>query len=360
MRTALRVGGDREVIWVDLGTPDWRAVKVTAGGWDVVDQADVAFVRTPNMSGFPVPVRGGNIKSLQSILNVRASELVLAVAWLLQSLNPVGPYPITNVVGSSENGKTTLTRMMGQIVDPNTLGPRKARRVDDLLITARNNWVLTFDNLSAFSQEWSDTLCMLSTGIGTGGRALYTDDEEHAFRVERPVLFNGISQDLTKNPDLGSRVIRLLSPPIEGRRTEQELDAEFARLWPTMLGALVDGLVGALAGQAEIVVDEPARLMDFEKFAEAGCRAMGFKEWEFVEAYKLNRRGLMILSAEAHPVGRAVMKFLKGNREGYAGRMMDFMSSSNFTNRITSLGTSGRIVPPNSAPPSAVSQKPST
>ena len=53
------------------------------------------------------------------------------------------------------------------------------------------------------------------------------------------------------------------------------------------------------------------RLMDFEQFAEAGCRAMGFKQWEFVEAYKANRHGSMVVAAEASAVGRAVIAFMR-------------------------------------------------
>ena len=62
--------------------------------------------------------------------------------------------------------------------------------------------------------------------------------------------------------------------------------------------------------------------MDFEQFAEAGCRAMGFEEWEFVDAYKANRHGSMVVAAEASAVGRAVVAFLKDHREGFRGQML--------------------------------------
>src|SRR5262249_48184662 len=69
------------------------------------------------------------------------------------------------------------------------------------------------------------------------------------------------------------------------------------------------------------MVHDPARLMDFEQFAEAGCRAMGFKEWEFVNAYKANRHGSMVVAAEASAVGRAVIAFIKDHPEGFRGQM---------------------------------------
>jgi hypothetical protein len=92
-----------------------------------------------------------------------------------------------------------------------------------------------------------------------------------------------------------------------------------------VFGALIDGLVGALAGSQRIVVQRPARLMDFEQFAEAGCRAMGFGEWEFVEAYAANRHGSMVASAEASAVGRAVMMRMKKKPEGFTGSMAQLL-----------------------------------
>ena len=38
---------------------------------------------------------------------------------------------------------------------------------------------------------------------------------------------------------------------------------------------------------------------------------MGFREWEFVEAYAANRHSSMVASAEASAVGRAVTAFVK-------------------------------------------------
>jgi hypothetical protein len=211
--------------------------------------------------------------------------------------------------------------MLLRFGDPSVVGLRKARKPNDLEIGATNNWTVGFDNVSVMSYEMADTLCMVATGISLGGRKLYTNDEEHVFTVQRPVLFNGIPGDLTQRGDFASRVIRLAAPRITKRRTEHELEEEFESVWPEVLGALLDGLVGAIAGWRDIEVENPARLIDFERWAEAGCRAMGFEEWEFVEAYRANRLGLMATSLEASPVGRAVMTFLKKKPQGFRGKM---------------------------------------
>jgi hypothetical protein len=336
-RPAVRVGRCNGAIWVDLGGPDWSAVQVTAHGWSVVRypaKPGVAFVRPKTMGALPLPARGGNVGRLASVLNLREDQFVLAVGWLLQCLNPVGPYPLVYPNGEAELGKTTTTRLLCRTVDPNSVQLRRKNRVEDLLIAAKNNWVVGFDNCSSITPEWSDTLSMLATGIGVGKRANYTDDEEHSFVVERPVAFNGIPGDLTERADLASRTIKLDVPALKGRRSMADLEKAFGEIWPGVFGALLDGVVGALAGAEAIDVRaielKPARLMDFERWAEAGCRAMGFAEWEFVRAYDDNRAGSMADAAEAHPVGRAVIEFMerrweKHGAEPWCGKMEDLL-----------------------------------
>jgi hypothetical protein len=319
---AIRVGGDHNAIWIDLGDASWRAVKVTAEGWGIVPGS--TFIRNGTMEPLPEPVKGGSVNGLRSVVNVQPDEFVLAVGWLLQALNPIGPYPLIDVCGPSEAGKSTASRMLLRVIDPNSAGLRRpSRKVEDLLIAARNGWTVGLDNMSWMSAELSDLLCMLATGIATGTRAHYTNDEEHVYAVQRPALFNGIPTDLTERSDLASRTIKLQILPITRRRTEADLNMEFEEVWPEVFGALLDGLVGAMAGWRDIMVPDPARLIDFERWAEAGCRAMGFQEWEFVEAYADNRQGSMMAAAEASPIGRAVIAFLKKHPEGFAGQMQD-------------------------------------
>jgi len=86
----MRVGGDEEVIWIDLGRSDWSGIKVTRNGWHVVKEMGVPFVRSGTMLPLPIPRRGGNIRDLKRVLNVPEADFVLVAAWLLQVLNPVG------------------------------------------------------------------------------------------------------------------------------------------------------------------------------------------------------------------------------------------------------------------------------
>jgi hypothetical protein len=330
-KPALRVGGGKGEIWIDLGTPECNAIHATAEGWRIVPHAGVPFVRTGNIRPLPIPVRGGNIQELQSVLNVRPDDFALVVGWLLQVLNPVGPYPVLSCEGASENGKTTVSRMILQTVDPNPVGLRSASNENAFYIGAKNNHAVGFDNVSRMYEDMADAICKISTGTAVGARKLYTDDEESAFYAERPILINGIPPDLTERSDLASRTIRLYIPPIpmEKRRGLKVLWTEFEEMWPRLLGALCDGLVGALRNADTITIDEPARLADFEVWAEAGTRAMGFPEWTFVARYRQNRMGSMRSSADADQVGRAVQKFLAKQPDGYMGSMTDLLEKLN-------------------------------
>jgi hypothetical protein len=328
-QTAMRVGGTRDVIWIDLGRPDWKVIKITGEGWEVVPghKADVSFIRNDQCLPLPLPVRGGSIHSLREVMNVRDTQFILAVAWLLQALCPVGPYPNANVQGESGVGKSTTCENLLRFIDPSITGLRRIQRPSDLLISARNNWTVGFDNLSYMSVDMADIFCTLATGISLCTRAHYTNDEEHVFTVNRPAVFNGIPIDLAERTDLASRAIALEIPPITTRLSEEELEKKFLEIWPGALGALLDGLVAAIAGRHEVRVNDPARMIDFERWAEAGCRGMGFAEWEFVKAYAANRRGLLVIAAEANAVARAIVLALRENPKGFEGSMTQLYSA---------------------------------
>lgn len=261
------------------------------------------------------------MQDLRRVMNIQPGDISLVAAWLAQAWNPIGDYPFIDACGDSETGKTFACVTLLTTIDPRTTKLRRLRNVDDLLTGAKNNWTLGFDNWSTMPRAVADTLCMISTEISSGSRKLYTDDEEHTFTVRRPIVFNGIPGDLTERSDLASRTILLSIPPIVRRRTKADLEREFSEIWPGVLGSLLDGLVGGLRNGREIVVNDPARLMDFEQFGEAACRAMGFDEWEFIEAYKANRHRSMMVSVEASAVGRAIVKLLKRRPEGFRGQM---------------------------------------
>ena len=259
-RVHIRIGGlENGTIYVDLCDDAWRAVEIDADGWRIVDEPPLRFRRTPGMLPLPVPVRGGSIEDLRPFLNVGLSiaqraklgtgsdpdtGFVLAVAWALAALNPNGPYPVLSFAGEQGTAKSTAARVLRSLVDPNAVPLRTPPRDDrDMFISANNAWAMVYDNLSSLSEELADAMCRLATGGGFAPRALYTDADEVLFNATRPQILNGI-EDVVNRPDLADRCIFLTLEPIsdEDRLDEKKFWAEFTKVQPGILGALLDGV----------------------------------------------------------------------------------------------------------------------
>jgi hypothetical protein len=62
--------GPDGAVYLDLGAQDWRAVRVTAAGWDVMEDPPVKFLRTRGLQAIPIPTHGGSLSDLQPFVNV--------------------------------------------------------------------------------------------------------------------------------------------------------------------------------------------------------------------------------------------------------------------------------------------------
>jgi len=72
---------------------------------------------------------------------------------------------------------------------------------------------------------------------GLATRKLYTDAEEAIFDVRRPVIVNGIADNVTRSDLLDRRVAIHLPPiPKDRRRPERELWEAFSAEAPKILG----------------------------------------------------------------------------------------------------------------------------
>jgi hypothetical protein len=205
-----------DAIYLDLGDEYWRAVQIGGGGWEVVEPP-VFFRRPRGLRRLPWPKHGRELAGLRRFVNVADSDWPLLVAWLLAAVRPRGPYPVLLLHGEQGAAKSTTARILRELIDPNTAPLRSQPREErDLMIAARNGWVLAFDNVSSVPDWLSDAFCRLSTGGGLATRMLYTDDDEVLFDAQRPLLLTGIEEVATRG-DLLDRSLILFLPRI-GRR----------------------------------------------------------------------------------------------------------------------------------------------
>jgi hypothetical protein len=288
----IRIAGDSDRTYVDLGDANWRVIEITDCGWQILDQSPVRFRRPRGMLALPSPAAGGSLNDLKSFANCAEADLVLIMTWLAACLYPLGPYPVLVLTGEQGSAKSTLARILKRLIDPSTSMVRSLPRDErDLAIAAANSWLLALDNISRISPWMSDALCRLSTGGGFGTRELWTDDEERIFDSQRPAILNGICEFLER-ADLMDRCIFVhLSPiPDNGRRIERELWKQFETAAPQLIRALLDAVVSGLKLLPQIKSTSLPRMADFARFGEAVSQALGKDPDTFLDAYRGNRK----------------------------------------------------------------------
>jgi len=273
----LRVGEFDGRIYIDLGTPDWRAIEVDEDGWSIVDDAPVAFRRGPNTAPLPLPMESSGIDTLRRYVNLDDDDWPLVAAWTVNTFRPTGPYPVLAFVSSAGSAKSTATRVLKSIIDPAGAALRpQPRDIRDLMVAAKHSWVLAFDNVSYLNQDVSDALCRLATGGGYTTRLLYSDDEEAIFEAQRPIVMNGIA-DAIQAPDLMDRAIIVSPPDIRNgkRKEESAFWRDFRRDHGRILGEFLNAVSTALRNLPTTQLDELPRMADFAKFATAAAPALG-------------------------------------------------------------------------------------
>jgi hypothetical protein len=311
---AVRIADHDGKIVIDLGDPTWQAVVVGPDGWKVV-RSPVKFIRPRGLLAMPEPRHGGSVNEWRDLVNVPGDDdWALLVTCVVAMFRPGRPFPIMCINGEQGSAKSSLCRQIRALVDPNTAPLRaEPREVRDVVIAGKNAWLQAFDNLSHLPAWLSDAFCRMSTGGGFATRQLYEDDAEIVFDVMRPVLLNGIDEVSTRS-DLLDRMVTISLPTIaeDHRRLEAEVNAEFERLRPRILGALLDGLSGALRNLPTVKVDRLPRMADFALLGAAAEPALGLPAGSFLAAYRANRQGVHDVALDASPIVPALLCLMEG------------------------------------------------
>jgi len=340
--TFLRVGYiDDNVYFLDLGRPDWKAVKITQHKWEVVDSPDVKFIRSPAMQALPIPESAENLEDLRQLTNLRTeNDFHLIVSWLVSALRPKGPYPILVVNGEQGSSKSTMSRLLRMLVDPN-VAPIRACPKDgrDLVSMARNSWMVVLDNISEIPGWLSDGLCQIASGAGFSSRELYSDQGESIFSGWRPIILNGIP-DFANRSDLASRAILINLPaiPDNKRRAESDFWTDVIKRLPLILGALLDGVSGAMRRLETIKLDTMSRMADFDRWATAAEYPLGWEDGHFMDASRANVKASVEASIEADPVLEAIRKLVhdrdfEGTATGLLTALEEYVDSKVHSSR---------------------------
>lgn len=329
-----RFNGDTREVWLrvaraddglvlDLGDDTCRAIHVTADGWTWASHPPM-FRRSAGMKPLPEP-DGPDFNRLWRHLNVSVEHRPLIAGWLLAAFRPGFPCPIVLLSGQQGAGKSSASRMLRALVDPSSC-PLRAPPSDirDLLVGARNSWLVGLDNLSGINAQFSDALCRLATGGAISERQLYTNVEEVLVELQRPVIANGID-DIATRPDLAERGLHVELDVIANRRTEADLWRRFNADAPAIFGGLLQGLSAAVRDHHRTTIANPPRMADFATWAIAGLPAMGIDPDEFLVAYRRNLTIGLSAGIEASPAGMAVIGLMTTRTE-WTGTASDLLA----------------------------------
>lgn len=310
-------------IYIDLGSPDWSAIEISADGWRVVADTPIRFRRPPGLLPLPTPESGGELLELSDLTGLEGDDFILVVAWLLMAIRPQPaggpdgsrPYPHLALQGEQGSGKSTLCGWLRQLVDPNQAPLRSAPKNEhDFSIAMRNAQVIAYENLSSIPLWLSDCLCRSSTGGGFTTRKLYTNDEEALFQGTRPALFNGIT-DYVSQPDLADRTIGIFRPsiPKSQRLLVQDMAASFKAAGGRILGAIYTAMSAGLRHEPTVELDGYPRMADFARWVVACCGDGGglpFSGADFIAAYSRSHQEAAQQQADLDPVACAIRRYM--------------------------------------------------
>ena len=321
--------------YLDIGDDEWRAIHITANGWQIINEPPVRFRRTKSTKSIPMPQAGGTLADLKALFNVSDKDDILLVTDIIECLRPDTADPVTELIGEQGSGKSTTAEHFRRFIDPKSVNLRSApKTVEDLFIGARNNHVVCLNNLSRLSGAEQDALCNLSTGGGYASRKLYTNDDEVTYEAKRPVLLNGINAVATQ-PDLVSRVIRLECPSLEldtGKRLDDKaLAVLFDERAPLAMGFILDTMAKALAVLPDIELTDKPRLMDFARLGAAVGRVLDPEcgEQAFTDRYRDAREAASLQALDSMPVIVSLVDYLENHAPytgGYGGLLKDIES----------------------------------
>ena len=284
---------DGSKIYYDIGDGK-NVIEITADGWQVVaaNAVDVRFRRPGAMQANVLPRRSEDARErFRALVNVEDDAgFVLLLSWLVQCFRPDGPYPILGVSSIQGSGKSTLTKMLRRIVDPNGAPLRSPQQSErDLAAAAINNYMVVVDNVSGIKPWYADCLCRLATGGGFASRTLYANEAETAMEACRPIVLNGI-EDFASRGDIVDRMVpvSLAAIPADRRRHENGAGGiwqEFDALLPGLLAWLFDAVAEGLRKLPTVKLRWTPRMADFALFAVACEAALGFAPNTFLPAY---------------------------------------------------------------------------
>jgi hypothetical protein len=328
----VRVGGDAQTVYHDIGRDDGSAVAITAEGYAITEKPAVKLIRMQGMKALPFPRPGqapySGFAKFKALMLLDDDDWPLILAFLVSAVRPSGPYAFLAVEGEQGSGKSVRCELLKAVIDPSV--PMRSglpKSVRDLMIITNHSLVVIFDNLSGIKGEMSDALAALSTKAGFQTRQLYTDDQVHTIEISRPFMLNGIG-DFIHRPDLMDRAIplRFEAMPPNARRTEEQIRRDFEELLPELLHDLYTAVGHAIRNIGRTPAPTSIRMADAAHWVVAAEEGAGLPKGTILSALEKAQAAMQADLATQDSLYAALEELLVLNKE-FHGRPNELLKS---------------------------------
>ncbi len=333
-----RVGHYGGAIYFDLTTPDWRGVRITPNGWEIIYLPPI-FRRYSHQNEQVMPVLGGDPKDILRFCNLNEDDQCLFIVTTATYFIPNIPHVIVSQNGEQGSGKSYNSRAIKRLVDPSKVELISSPKdLEQAQMTADKHWVSAFDNLSKIIEWFSDFLCRGVTGEGDMKRSLYTNDDEFIRSYRRCFVINGIGS-LMWRPDLLDRSILFDIPILKDGRSEGQINEEWKNALPGILGGFFTAISKAMNHVNSVTGHEKFRMADYVRWGMALADELGFSRQEFLSNYKESVDHKWENTAEESPLVRRLTTLVMTNNGEWSGSAAELLAI------ITPEGTKDKTIP---------------
>lgn len=340
-----RVAKHEDAFWYSLSNTKWQAVKITGDGWSVENNPPILFTQYRHQIPQIEPTSNGDVNKIFKYINIKENK-TLFLCWLISCFVPDIPHAMPIFHGEKGAAKSTTCTLLKRLIDPSALETLTLQSDSrSMAINLQQHWFLPFDNVSAISVETSDTLCRAITGGGIQQRKLYSDADDYIFTFKRCLALNGINNVATR-PDLLDRaiLIELRRIPEENRQELSEIQRNFEKDLPSILGGIFDILSKAIKMYPSVKLSNLPRMADFARWCYVIGQALGGLGDDFILEYRLNYdcQNIEILNSDI--VAVLMVAFMKEKSE-WEGTMSELLNEISFLAPIKGISTKTKGFP---------------
>lgn len=331
-----------------LADSESNVIEVANGRWGISENSRYRFLTSSSQlkQVMPKQTEQSLIDLLKPLVNLKGDDLTLFAIWLVQAFSGGAHY---GLLLSAERGsaKSTLTRLINQIVDPSRATTMQLqKKLSDFQDVLADNYLCCYDNLRSIPLEHSDAIAAATTCSTIAKRVLYTTGDISYRKLSNVFVLNGVHLFATES-DMAERFLYFELKKLSSNqlRTDREIEQMFKEYRPAILGAIFDLLAKATVLIHHPVSVKPTRMANAYYEQVAIAKAMGLTEIEFDKIIRTNIAAMQRACADT-PLVQAVVEYMNGPA---FGRRKLIESSTDFFKKVVANYSGQRSSLPSSA-----------